>query len=120
MMRPCRSLSGDGIATGASLPARRSTLTGGDYQVLFTSWSSTVVAAAVLAGMAVSVLPESALRTGMKVLTAAMDFRPFRRCKYRSDETAGPITLAGKCDHRPHHRLPRQHLADDRRGRNGQ
>ena len=42
---------------------------GRDYQVLFTSWSSTVIAAAVLAGMAVSVLPESTLRTGMRVLT---------------------------------------------------
>lgn len=49
---------------------------GREYQVLFTSWSSTVVAAAVLAGMAVSVLPESALRTGMKVLTAADGFPP--------------------------------------------
>lgn len=47
---------------------------GKEYQVLFTSWSSTVVAAAVLAGMAVSVLPESALRTGMKVLTQADGF----------------------------------------------
>lgn len=42
---------------------------GREYQILFTSWSSTVVAAAVLAGMAVSVLPESALRPGMKVLS---------------------------------------------------
>ncbi|HWU63506.1 MAG TPA: LysR substrate-binding domain-containing protein [Ensifer sp.] len=42
---------------------------GRDYHILFTSWSSTVVAAAVLAGMAVSVQPESALRTGMKVLS---------------------------------------------------
>ncbi|MEK1945727.1 MAG: LysR substrate-binding domain-containing protein, partial [Ensifer adhaerens] len=48
--------------------------TGKDYQILFTSWSSTVVAAAVLAGMAVSVLPESALRPGMKVLTLADGF----------------------------------------------
>ncbi|GEO85162.1 MULTISPECIES: LysR substrate-binding domain-containing protein [Alphaproteobacteria] len=47
---------------------------GRDYQILFTSWSSTVVAAAVLAGMAVSVLPESALRTGMKVLSQADGF----------------------------------------------
>ncbi len=47
---------------------------GKDYTVLFTSWSSTVVAAAVLAGMAVSVLPESALRTGMKVLSVADGF----------------------------------------------
>lgn len=49
---------------------------GRDYQVLFTSWSSTVVAAAVMAGMAVSVLPESALRPGMKVLTQADGFPP--------------------------------------------
>jgi DNA-binding transcriptional LysR family regulator len=47
---------------------------GRDYQVLFTSWSATVVAAAVLTGLAVSVLPESALRNGMKVLTAADGF----------------------------------------------
>jgi DNA-binding transcriptional LysR family regulator len=47
-----------------------------DYQILFTSWSSTVVAAAVLAGMAVSVLPESALRSGMRVLTQADGFPP--------------------------------------------
>lgn len=49
---------------------------GRDYQVLFTSWSSTVIASAVLAGMAVSVLPESALRTGMKVLTSNDGFPP--------------------------------------------
>lgn len=47
---------------------------GREYQVLFTSWSSQVVAAAVLAGMAVSVLPESALRPGMKVLASADGF----------------------------------------------
>ncbi|NTJ41423.1 LysR family transcriptional regulator [Agrobacterium larrymoorei] len=49
---------------------------GREYQVLFTSWSSTVIAAAVLAGMAVSVLPESTLRTGMRVLTGADGFPP--------------------------------------------
>ncbi|MGF0537175.1 LysR substrate-binding domain-containing protein [Agrobacterium sp. ES01] len=49
---------------------------GRDYQILFTSWSSTVVAAAVLAGLAVSVLPESALRSGMKVLTSSDGFPP--------------------------------------------
>ncbi len=49
---------------------------GRDYQVLFTSWSATVVAAAVLTGMAVSVLPESTLRPGMKVLSAADGFPP--------------------------------------------
>lgn len=42
---------------------------GREYSILFTSWSSTVVASAVLAGLAVSLLPESALRPGMRILT---------------------------------------------------
>ena len=44
---------------------------GHEYSVLFTSWSSTVVASAVLAGLAISILPESALRPGMRILTPA-------------------------------------------------
>ncbi|TPW27396.1 LysR substrate-binding domain-containing protein [Pararhizobium mangrovi] len=44
------------------------------YRIPFTSWSSTVVASAVLAGLAVSLLPESALRPGMRVLSAADGF----------------------------------------------
>src|SRR5690606_30595891 len=36
-----------------------------EYRVLFTSWSATVIIAAVLSGLAVSVLPECALRPGM-------------------------------------------------------
>ncbi len=47
---------------------------GREHQILFTSWSCTVIAAAVLSGLAVSVMPESALRTGMKVLTQADGF----------------------------------------------
>ncbi|MBO9097365.1 MULTISPECIES: LysR substrate-binding domain-containing protein [unclassified Rhizobium] len=47
---------------------------GREYQVLFTSWSCTVIASAVLAGLAVSVMPESALRNGMKVLSHADGF----------------------------------------------
>ncbi|WP_419909766.1 LysR substrate-binding domain-containing protein [Hoeflea sp.] len=47
---------------------------GRDYSILFTSWSSTVVASAVLAGLAVSLLPESALRPGMRILTPADGF----------------------------------------------
>jgi DNA-binding transcriptional LysR family regulator len=38
------------------------------HRLLYVSWNSTAVAAAVLAGLAVSVLPESALRPGMRVL----------------------------------------------------
>ena len=45
-----------------------------DYRILFTSWSATVVTATVLAGQAVSVLPECALRPGMRVLGEADGF----------------------------------------------
>ncbi|MBP0615468.1 LysR family transcriptional regulator [Jiella mangrovi] len=38
------------------------------YKVLFSSWSAQIVASAVLAGLAVGVLPECALRPGMRVL----------------------------------------------------
>jgi DNA-binding transcriptional LysR family regulator len=38
------------------------------YRVLYTSWNSSAVGAAVLAGLAVGVLPESAIRPGMRVL----------------------------------------------------
>ncbi|HET7413795.1 MAG TPA: LysR substrate-binding domain-containing protein [Pararhizobium sp.] len=47
---------------------------GRDYQILFTSWSSMVVASAVLAGLAVSLLPESALRPGMRILSPSEGF----------------------------------------------
>ncbi len=44
------------------------------YRVLFTSWSAQVIIAAVLSGLAVSVLPECALRPGMRVLGEADGF----------------------------------------------
>ena len=47
---------------------------GRQYTILFTSWSSTVIASAVLAGLAVSLLPESAVRPGMRILTAEDGF----------------------------------------------
>ncbi|PYE90381.1 LysR family transcriptional regulator [Phyllobacterium leguminum] len=47
---------------------------GRDHRILFTSWSATVLAASVLAGLAVSVLPECALRPGMRVLSEADGF----------------------------------------------
>jgi DNA-binding transcriptional LysR family regulator len=49
---------------------------GRDYRVLFTSFSATVITAAVLSGLAVSVLPECALRPGMRVLGDADGFGP--------------------------------------------
>jgi len=54
---------------------------GRDYRVLFTSFSATVIAAAVLSGLAVSVLAECALRPGMRVLTEADGFGALPECK---------------------------------------
>jgi len=41
---------------------------GRPYRVLYTSWNAGAISAAVLAGLAVSVFPESALRPGMRVI----------------------------------------------------
>ncbi|RFB78843.1 LysR substrate-binding domain-containing protein [Methylovirgula sp. 4M-Z18] len=41
---------------------------GRPFRVLYSSWNSNAVGAAVLAGLAVSVLPESAVRPGMRIL----------------------------------------------------
>src|SRR3712207_6056890 len=41
---------------------------GRSFRVAYISWNSTAVGAAVLAGLAVGVLPESAIRPGMRIL----------------------------------------------------
>jgi DNA-binding transcriptional LysR family regulator len=52
-----------------------------DYRILFTSFSATVITAAVLSGLAISVLPECALRPGMRVLGDADGFGSLPDCK---------------------------------------
>jgi DNA-binding transcriptional LysR family regulator len=54
---------------------------GRPYRVLYSSSNAGAVAAAVLAGLAVSVLPESGLRPGMRVLTAADGFPELPSCR---------------------------------------
>jgi DNA-binding transcriptional LysR family regulator len=54
---------------------------GRPYRVLYSSSNAGAVAAAVLAGLAVSVLPESGLRPGMRVLTAAEGFPELSTCR---------------------------------------
>lgn len=54
---------------------------GRTYRVLYSSSNVGAVAAAVLAGLAVSVLPESGLRPGMRVLTAADGFSDLPSCR---------------------------------------
>ena len=71
------------------------------YRVLYSSWNSTAVGAAVLAGLAVSVLPESALRPGMRVLGPADGFPTLPSCKIallrnRADPSPLSEALAGQ------------------------
>lgn len=54
---------------------------GRPFRVLFVSWNSTAVGAAVLAGLAVSVLPESAVRPGMRILGPCDGFPALPSCK---------------------------------------
>jgi DNA-binding transcriptional LysR family regulator len=52
-----------------------------EYRVLFSSFSATVITAAVLSGLAISVLPECALRPGMRVLGEPDGFGALPDCK---------------------------------------
>jgi DNA-binding transcriptional LysR family regulator len=54
---------------------------GKPHRVLYSSSNAGAVAAAVLAGLAVSVLAESGLRPGMRVLTAAEGFPELTTCR---------------------------------------
>ncbi len=54
---------------------------GRPYRMLYSSGNAGAISAAVLAGLAISVLPESGLRPGMRVLTAAEGFPPLPSCR---------------------------------------
>jgi DNA-binding transcriptional LysR family regulator len=54
---------------------------GRPHRILYSSSSAGAVAAAVLSGLAVSVLAESGLRPGMRVLTAAEGFPELPACR---------------------------------------
>lgn len=54
---------------------------GRKHRMLYTSFSATVVGSAVLAGLAVSVQPESALRRGMRILTEKDGFPELPQCE---------------------------------------
>ena len=87
-----------------------------DYRVLFTSFSATVITAAVLSGLAISVLPECALQARhARARRRRWLRRPARlqdRHHARPYQPAGTGRGAGP----PHRREPRQHLGSGRRG----
>ena len=67
------------------------------HRILYTSSNAGAVAAAVLAGLAVSVLAESGLRPGMRVLTAADGFPELPSCRIglvRNPREASPLADA--------------------------
>ena len=70
---------------------------GRHHRVLYASWNSSAVGAAVLAGLAVSVLPESAVRPGMRILTEEDGFPelpPVRIGLMVNRLTASPLAKA--------------------------
>ncbi|WP_460449203.1 LysR substrate-binding domain-containing protein [Alsobacter sp. SYSU BS001988] len=73
---------------------------GRPYRILYASWNSNAVGAAVLAGLAVGVLPESAARPGMRVLGPSEGFPALPSCKIglmrnRHESSALSDALAG-------------------------
>ena len=54
---------------------------GRPYRILYSSGNAGAISAAVLAGLAISVLPESGLRPGMRVLTPADGFPELPFCR---------------------------------------
>ena len=70
------------------------------FRVAYVSWHSTAVGAAVMAGLAVSVLPESAVRPGMRILGPSDGFPALPSCKIglmrnRHESSALSDALAG-------------------------
>src|ERR687889_23219 len=70
---------------------------GRPFRILYVSWNSNAVGAAVLAGLAVSVLPESAVRSGMRVLGPSDGYPALPSCKIgltRNRQEANPLADA--------------------------
>ncbi|MBB3974666.1 LysR substrate-binding domain-containing protein [Hansschlegelia beijingensis] len=62
------------------------------HRVLYSSRNFAAVGAAVLAGLAISVVPESALRPGMRVLGTAEGFPALPSCKIALLRNPGAVT----------------------------
>jgi DNA-binding transcriptional LysR family regulator len=71
------------------------------HRVLYSSRNFAAVGAAVMAGLAVTVLPESAIRGGMRVLGPAEGFPPLPNCKIALVRNPSSVTdtVQGLADH---------------------
>lgn len=73
---------------------------GRDYRIAYTSSSATALSSAVGAGLAVAVLPESAVRMDMRVLTTADGFPALAHCDIalmRAEDARSPVHDALAC-----------------------
>ncbi len=66
------------------------------YRVVYTSWTASAIAATVLSGLAVSVMPESTLRQGMSILDMPEKFPALPDCNIAlvrgANAHVGPVT----------------------------
>ena len=69
------------LRAGAAPRPSASRSIGRPYRVLYSSGNASAICAAVLSGLAVSVFPESGLRPGMRVLSAADGFPELPPCR---------------------------------------
>ena len=71
------------------------------WRLLYTSYSATVISSAVMSGLAVSVLPESAVRPQMRVLTERDGFPPLSPCEIgiMHGSREGDPVVQGLVDH---------------------
>ena len=69
------------LRAGAAPRSNASRAIGRPYRVLYSSGNASAICAAVLSGLAVSVFPESGLRPGMRVLSAADGFPELPSCR---------------------------------------
>lgn len=70
---------------------------GRPYRILYATCHSTAVGAVVLAGLSVSVLPESAVRAGMRILRPSEGFPALPSCKIgliRNGQEPNPLAQA--------------------------
>ncbi|RXF73305.1 LysR substrate-binding domain-containing protein [Hansschlegelia zhihuaiae] len=74
---------------------------GRPHRVLYSSRNFAAVGAAVMAGLAVTVLPESAIRAGMRVLGPTEGFPPLPNCKIALVRNPSSVTdtVQGLADH---------------------
>ena len=81
---------------------------GRPYRVLYSSGNASAIGAAVLSGLAVSVFPESGLRPGMRVLSAADGFPELPSCRIGLVRNPHERNLAGGRAGRARHLVARQ------------